>query len=142
MQQQQQQQQLPILHPLLQHHSCSGASCRCVTSVPHQSLLLPVPGCGAGAGFTAVQTRQHYVLSLLCHLDYSQFGLLIIQFITSMTEINCQEKRASTILTTWDWFSDPPKEKYPLLFPKLIQFLWTIFCSSSATISREANCWV
>lgn len=111
-------------------------------------LLLPVLCCGAGAGFTVVQAQQHYVLKLLCHLDYSRFCLLLIQFITSMTEINCQQKRASTscalrpILTTWDWFSDPPKKKYLLLFPKLIQFLWTVFCSSSATISREASCWV
>lgn len=57
-------------------------------------LLLPVLCCRAGAGSTA-QTQQHHALKLLCHLDY-WFCLPIIQFITSVAEINCQQKSGST----------------------------------------------
>lgn len=129
---------------------CSSIPCRCVTSIPHPSPAA-ARAVRAGAGFTALQTQQHYVLKLLHHLDYSRFCLLIIQFITSVTEINCQQKQASIscalqpILTTWDWLSDPPKEKYPLLFPKLIPFLWAIFWSFETISERPVagfNCFL
>lgn len=138
-----QQQELPILHPLLQHRFCSGTRCWCGISVPPRSQCS-----AAEQGLGSPQHKlSSTMLKLLHHMDL-WFCLLIIQFITSMAVINCHQKRASTscalrlILTTWDWFSDPPKKKYPLLFPKLIQFLWTIFCSSFVTISQEASCWL
>lgn len=92
------------------------------------ALLLPGLCCGAGTGLTVVQTQQLCVLRLPCHLACTQFCLLIIQFTTSVTEIKCQQKEASTshvlqqILTTGDWFSAPPEKKDPLLFTDRFSF--------------------
>lgn len=127
---------------------------RCSSCLFHILAPSPSPALGrgvgvtsmsqAGAEFTSVQTQQCCVLKLLHHLHRAWFFLLIIQFITSVTEIRCQQEGASMscalwpIRTTWHCFSDPPTNTHDL-FPK---FLWTIFCSSSTAISQGASSWV
>lgn len=132
--------------------SCSFyIPCRCVTSIPHPSPAAARAVLRSRGWVHCITNSAALCAELLHHLDYSRFCLLIIQFITSVTETNCQQKQASIscalqpILTTWDWLSDPPKEKYPLLFPKLIPFLWAIFWSFETISERPVagfNCFL
>lgn len=77
----------------------------------------------AGAGLTSVQTQQCWELKLLHHLHSARFPLLRIQFITSVTEIKCQQKGASTSCALWLIQSTQqflwPTNKYSSLSPKV-----------------------
>lgn len=141
-------------HSISQHFDCSWGHCPEMQQQFHILGCSPSPALGrgvgvtsmswAGAGFTSVQTQQCCVLKLLHHLLHAWFFLLWIQFITSVTEIKCQQKGASMSRALWPiqsaqcCFSDPPANTHHLS-PK---FLWRISCSSSTSISQGGSSWV